>query len=79
MMCQHGVLGDEKHLVFEYPALQNLRDRNKNLLEAPHGDAMIFLMWQDDMIGVARFIDTCLKKVYTSAGPPVGDQASDQP
>ena len=27
----------------------------------------------------ARFIDACLERVYTSAGPPVGDQASDQP
>ena len=24
-------------------------------------------------------IDACLERVYTSAGPPVGDQASDQP
>lgn len=30
------------------------------------------------MIGVARFVDACLKRLYTSAGPPVGDQASDQ-
>ncbi len=79
MMCQQGVLGDEKHLVFECPASQDLRDRNKNLFQAPHGDAMILFMWQDDIIGVARFIDACLERVYTSAGPPVGDQASDQP
>ena len=46
---------------------------------APQGDAMILFMWQDDIIGVARFIDACLERVYTSAGPPVGDQASDQP
>ena len=31
MMCQQGVLGDEKHIVFECPALQDLRDRNQNL------------------------------------------------
>ena len=36
-------------------------------------------LWQDDIMGVARFIDACLERVYTSAGPPVGDQASDQP
>ena len=54
-------------------------DRNKNLFQAPHGDAMILFMWQDDIIGVARFIDACLERVYTSAGPPVEDQASDQP
>ena len=41
MMCQQGVLGKEKHLVFECPALEDFRDRNKNLFQAPHGDAMI--------------------------------------
>ena len=30
-----------------------------------------FLMWQDDIIGVARFIDACLERVCTSPGPPV--------
>ena len=74
-MCQQG---DEKHFVFEC-ALHDLRDRYGNLFQAPQGDAMILFMWQDDIIGVARFIDACLERVYTSAGPPVGDQASDQP
>ena len=40
---------------------------------------MIIFMWQDDIIGVALLIDACSERVYTSAGPPVGDQASDQP
>ena len=78
-MCQQGVLGDEKHLLFECPALQDLRDRYENLFQAPQGDAMLLFMWQDDIIGVARFIDACLERMSTSAGPPVGDQASDQP
>ena len=78
-MCQQGVLRDEKHLVFECPALQDLRDRYENLFQAPQGDAMTLFMWQDDIIGVARFIEACLERVSTSAGPPVGDQASDQP
>ena len=30
-----------------------------------------FFMWQDDIIGVARFTHTCLA-VGTSAGPPMG-------
>lgn len=47
--------------------------------QAPHGDAMIPFMWQDDIIGFAPFLDACLENVYPSAGPPVGDQASDQP
>ena len=76
-MCQQGVLGDEKHLVFKCPALQELRDKNKHLIKAPHGDAMILSIWQDDTIGVARFVDACLERVYISAGPPVEDQASD--
>ena len=78
-MCQQSVLGDEKHLLFDCPALQDLRDRNKNLFQAPQCDAMSRFMWQDDIIGVARFIDARLERVYTSTGPPVGDQASDQP
>ena len=32
-------------------------------------------MSQDDILGVARVIDACLERVYTSAGPPIGDQA----
>ena len=27
----------------------------------------------------APFLDACLERAYTLAGPPVGDQASDQP
>ena len=39
----------------------------------------ILFMGQDDIIGIAWLNDACLGRVYTSAGPPVGDQASDQP
>ena len=65
--------------MFECPALQELHDRYEKLFQAPQGDAMIFHMWQDDIIGVARFIDARLERVYTSAGLPMRDQASDQP
>ena len=78
-LCQQGVLGDEKNLLYECPALQDLRDRYENLFQAYQGDAMTLFMWQDDVIGVARVIDHAQKECYTSAGPPVGDQASDQP
>ena len=37
--------------LYEVPA--DLRDRNKNLFKAPHGDAMMLFMWQNDIIGVA--------------------------
>jgi hypothetical protein len=60
-------------------AFQDLRDRYGNLFRSPQSDAMILFMWPDDIIGVARIIDACLERVYTSAGPPVGDQASEQP
>ena len=36
---------------------------------------MILFMWQCDIIGVARLIGACLGKVYTSAGPRMGNQA----
>ena len=39
----------------------------------------LHLFLDDDIIGVARFIDAYLERMSTSAGPPVGDQASDQP
>ena len=65
--------------MFECPALQDLRGRIKNLFKAPPGDAVILFIWQDDIIGVARFIGACLERVYTSAGPPVEDRASDHP
>ena len=76
-MCQQGVLEDGKHLLVECPALQDLLDRYENLFQAPQNDAMILFMWQDDIIGVARFTDACLERVSTLAGPPMGDQASD--
>ena len=40
---------------------------------------MIFFMLQDDIICIARFTNACFEGVYTSAGPPVQNQASDQP
>ena len=34
-----------------------------NLFQAPLGDAMNLFMWQDDTVGVARFIDECLHQL----------------
>ena len=31
------------------------------------------------LLALLACIDACSERVYTSAGPPVGDQASDQP
>ena len=44
------------HVVFECPALQDLRDRCETLFQAPQGDAMIVFMWQDDIIGVLALL-----------------------
>ena len=57
--CQQGVSGDQKHIVFECPALQGLRDRYEILVQAPQGDAKILFMWQDDSIGVAPVNEAC--------------------
>ena len=78
-LCQQGAFGDEKHLVSECPALQDLRDRFESLFQAHQGGAMILFMWQDDVIGVVQHLYMCIERVNTSAGPPVGDQTSDQP
>ena len=49
------------------------------LFQALQCDAMILFMQEDDVMGVARFIDACLERVYISGSPPMGDRASDQP
>ena len=74
-----GAQGPQRSGLTSYQLRYHLKDRYENLFQAPQGDAMILVMWQDDLLGVAWFIDACSERVYTSAGPPVGDQASDQP
>ena len=41
----------------------NISKTALNLFQASHGDAMILFMWQDDTVGVARFIDACLNQL----------------
>ena len=54
----------------ECPALQDLRDKRPHLFHGARADAMVLFMWQDDMIGVVRFIDECLERIlYTSDQP----------
>ena len=43
--------------------------RNENLFQAPQHDAMTLFMWQEDIIGVARFIDACLECTHQLALP----------
>ena len=48
-LCQQGFLGDEKHIVFLCPALQNLHDRHDNSIQALQGDAVVLVMLHDDL------------------------------
>ena len=60
---------DEKHLVSECPALQDLRDKRSHLF----ADAMALFIWQDDMVGVVRFIDECLERILYISDQPRAD------
>ena len=71
-LCATGTLGDEKHLIFECPELQCFREQWPHLFEGPQ--TMRGFMWQDDLIGVAKFVNACIRKM----NPPEG-RASDQP
>ena len=69
-MCRHRTIGDEKHLVFECPALQDVRDKRPHLFKGTQADAMVLFTCQDDMMGVVRFINECLERIlYTSYQP----------
>ena len=69
-MCAQRVIGDEKHMVFECPALQDLRDKRPHLFAGSQAGAMVVFLWQADITGVVRFIDECLERiVYTSNQP----------
>ena len=35
---------------------------------------MILFMWRDYITGVAQYIDACLERMYTSAGPQGGSR-----
>ena len=70
--------GDEQHVVFECPGLQDIRDGYQGLF-GEHATTMLQFMWQDDIRGVAMFIKECLGVYYGT--DPYGGQASrnDQP
>ena len=74
-LCGHGSLGDEKHLVFECPHLQYIRDQYAALF---HCSTMRQFFWQDDMSGVAKFTFESLV-VMLGADSDNQSQASDQP
>ena len=73
--CAMPGVADERHLVFECPAMQPVRDQFPHLF----GDdsmTMQAFMWQDDLPGVARFIHACFASFTDSAG---GCGSSNQP
>ena len=78
LLCNLGSLCDEKHVVFECPALQGLRDEYATLFSDVC--TMKQFLWQDDLVSVAKFIHACLDKMFSCAtGLSNDSQASDQP
>ena len=48
-------------MIFECPGLQGFRAQWSHRFQGP--ETMQAFMWQDDLIGVAKFVNVCLKKV----------------
>ena len=65
-LCWSRMIGNERHSVFESPALQDLRDKRHHLFEGTQADAVISCMWQDDITCMVRLIDECLQVLFTS-------------
>jgi len=57
--CDQHAVGDERHMIFECPALQALRDKYAGLF-ASGACTMQQFMWQADITGVAHFVMDCL-------------------
>ena len=72
-LCGVGTLGDERHLIFECPELLCFREQWSHLFEGPQ--TMQAFMRQEDLIGVAKFVTACLRKM----NPSYEGQTSDQP
>ena len=76
-----GCIGSAPYVqvaVFECPGLQDIRDKHQGLF-GEHAATMLQFMWQDDIHGVAIFIQECLDRCYGANPDPEGGQASDQP
>ena len=56
--CDQHAVGDERHLIFECPAMQCVRDKYAALF-APSICTMQQFMWQVDLTGVAHFVMDC--------------------
>lgn len=73
--CGVGSMGDERHVVFECPHLQSIRDKYASLFSA---STMVQFLWQDDLVSVSKFLCECMD-VMLSADSDDQSQTSDQP
>ena len=74
--CDGAVLGDERHLIFECQALDQLRAQYAHLFQA---QTMLAFMWQEDVVSVARFIREALSILTFDAVDAASDDSSNQP
>ncbi len=77
-LCASGSLCDEKHVVFEYSALQVLLEQYAPLFVEAYTMKQFF--WQGDLLSVTKFVNACLDKMFLCATVSSNDsQTSDQP
>jgi len=62
-LCASGTVGDEKYFIFESSELQCLKRHWPHLFEGPQ--TMLAFMWQDDLIGVAKYVNACVLRMNT--------------
>ena len=73
--CDLNEIGDEKHLIFTCPVVRHVRDRNVALFSASI-HTMLDFMWQEDLVGVAKFVMYCFDVITADVGD---DRTSNQP
>ena len=75
--CDGAVLGDERHLIFECQALDQLRAQYAHLFYA---QTMLAFMCKEDVVSVARFIREALSILpFDAAVDAASDNSSNQP
>ena len=74
--CHGPAVCDERHVVFECPVLQHLREKYSRLFSGS-GQTMQQFMWQSDIVGVVYYVrDSLLVLLADGEG---GDRSSNQP
>jgi hypothetical protein len=61
-ICEHSTMneiGDERHLLFECPAVQHGTDQYAHLFTFATSTIRTFL-WQDDIISAIRYVVVCI-------------------